>query len=191
MKSALSFTLLPLLLLSACGQGDAPAESDTMSPKGAQPGEVVSAMLKDKDGKDMGEVIIASGDGGLMLNVAAQNMTPGTYGVHIHSVGKCDGPDFKSAEGHWNPFAKMHGLESDKGAHSGDLPNLVIAEGGSGALAHTIKHVTMKGGEAALMDADGAAFMIHAGPDDMKTDPAGDSGDRIACGVFEVRQSVK
>lgn len=190
MKTALFATLLPLTLLAACGQSDAAAESQTMSPKGAQPGEVVSAMIRAHHGQGMGEVLIASGNDGLMVNVMAEDMKPGTYGVHVHTVGKCDAPDFKSAEGHWNPFGKMHGLESDKGAHSGDLPNLVIGEGGTGALSFTIKHATMTG-EGGLMDADGAAFMIHAGPDDMKTDPSGDSGDRIGCGVFEVRQSVK
>ena len=179
----------PVLILSACGSEPA-TESQTMSPKGAAAGEVVSAMLRDKDGKGLGEVLIATGSDGLMVNVMAEGMKPGTYGVHIHTTGKCDGPDFKSAGGHWNPFAKMHGLESDTGAHAGDLPNLVIAEGGTGGLSFTVKHATMRG-EGGLMDADGASFMIHAGPDDMKSDPAGNSGDRMACGVFEVRESVR
>jgi superoxide dismutase, Cu-Zn family len=185
------FTLaaaLPLLALASCG-AEQPAQSDTMSPKGATAGDVVSAMLNDKDGKSMGEVLVAAGNDGLMVNVMAEGLKPGTYGVHLHTVGTCEGPDFKSAGGHWNPFGKTHGLESDGGAHAGDLPNLVIAEGGTGGLSFTVKHGTMTG-EGGLMDADGAAFMIHAGPDDMKSDPAGNSGDRIGCGVFAVRKSV-
>lgn len=182
---------LPVVLLAACGSSDpAPAQSDTMSPKGAVAGEVVSAMLRDKDGNGKGEVLIATGSDGLMVNVMAEGMAPGTYGVHIHTTGQCEGPDFKSAGGHWNPFGKAHGLESEAGAHAGDLPNLVIAEGGTGGLSFTIKHGVMKG-EGGLLDADGASFMVHAGPDDMKSDPAGNSGDRIACGVFEVRESVR
>ena len=106
------------------------------------------------------------------------------------TTGKCEGPDFKSAGGHWNPFNKAHGLESETGAHAGDLPNLVIAEGGTGGLSFTVKHAPMTG-EGGLRDADGASFMVHAGPDDMQSDPAGNSGDRIACGVFEVRESVR
>ena len=180
---------LPLLAMSACGS-EQPAASDTMSPKGAAAGEVVSAMLADKDGNGKGEVLIATGTDGLMVNVMAEGMAPGTYGVHIHTTGKCEGPDFKSAGGHWNPFNKAHGLESETGAHAGDLPNLVIAEGGTGGLSFTVKHAPMTG-EGGLMDADGASFMVHAGPDDMKSDPAGNSGDRIACGVFEVRESVR
>ncbi len=191
MKSIVLSSLLTLALLTACGESAASTETDTMSPKGAEAGEIVSAMIRDKDGKDLGEAIIGAGNGGLMLNLTAQNMTPGTYGVHVHMVGKCDGPDFKTAEGHWNPFNKQHGLESEMGAHAGDLPNLVIGAGGTGALAFTLKHGVMRDAEGALMDADGASIMIHAGPDDMKTDPAGDSGARIGCGVFEVRQSVK
>jgi superoxide dismutase, Cu-Zn family len=186
------FTLavaLPLFALASCG-AEQPAQSDTMSPKGAAAGQVVSAMVRAHHGAGMGEVLIASGNDGLMVNVMAEGMKPGTYGVHIHTTGKCDGPDFKSAGGHWNPFAKAHGLESGGGAHAGDLPNLVIAEGGTGGLSFTVPHGTMDG-EGGLMDADGAAFMIHAGPDDMKSDPAGNSGERIGCGVFEVRESVK
>ena len=190
MSRTLMTLALPLLALAACGS-EPVNESDTMSPKGAQAGEIVSAMLSDKDGNSMGEALIAAGNDGLMVNVMAEGMKPGTYGVHIHSVGKCDGPDFKSAEGHWNPFGKAHGLESDTGAHAGDLPNLVIAEGGTGGLSFTVKHGVMRNGEGALMDADGAAFIVHAGPDDMTSDPAGNSGDRIACGVFAVRESVQ
>ena len=189
MSRLLLAAAVPMLAMSACGSEQSTA-SNTMSPKGAAAGEVVSAMLADKDGKGHGEVLIASGTDGLMVNVMAEGMKPGTYGVHIHTTGKCEGPDFKSAGGHWNPFGKAHGLESGGGGHAGDLPNLVIAEGGTGAISFTVKHATMSG-EGGLMDADGAAFMIHAGPDDMKSDPAGNSGDRIVCGVFAVRESVK
>ncbi len=183
------FIALPLILLASCG-AEQPAQSDTMSPKGAAAGEVVSAMLLSHHGQAMGEVLVAAGNDGLMVNVMAEGLKPGTYGVHIHTTGKCDAPDFKSAGGHWNPFGKAHGLESETGAHAGDLPNLVIAEGGTGGLSFTLKHATMHG-EGGLMDADGAAFVIHAGPDDMKSDPAGNSGERMACGVFAVRESVR
>ena len=182
--------LSAVILLAACGSA-APAKDKTMSPDGAVAGDVVSAMIRAHHGVGMGEVLVAVGNDGLMVNVMAEGMKPGTYGVHIHTIGQCDGPDFKSAGGHWNPFGKAHGLDSATGAHAGDMPNLVVGEGGTGALSFTLKNAVMRDGEGALMDADGAAFMIHAKPDDMKTDPSGDSGDRIACGVFEVRQSVR
>ncbi|MEP2101921.1 MAG: superoxide dismutase family protein [Parasphingorhabdus sp.] len=176
------FLLVGLSLsLAACSGGNsdsevAPAES------------IARATLFGADQTQYGEVIIGEGDGGLIVRIDAKGLEPGPRGVHIHEVGKCDGPDFKSAGGHWNPTERQHGLENPEGAHMGDFLNLVIGEDGFGSAEATIDGASLKEGTNALVDADGAAFVVHAGADDMKTDPSGESGGRIACGVFELQK---
>jgi len=144
------------------------------------------ATLMDAQGASRGSVQVMAKDGGLNVTVAATGLTPGVHGLHIHTVGQCTAPDFASAGGHWNPMAKHHGMENPDGAHMGDLPNITIGADGSGSLTFTVPGATLSGGEHPLLDADGAAIVVHAGPDDMKTDPAGNSGGRIACGVVKV-----
>ena len=119
--------------------------------------------------------------GGVRFTLDAKAMPPGTHGAHIHTVGRCDAPDFTTAGGHWNPTGTKHGSMNPQGPHEGDMPNLVIGTDGRGTIGMTIPGATMAG----LLDADGAAFVAHAGPDDLMTDPAGNSGSRIACGVFQ------
>lgn len=164
------------IAMAGCGEnGQSPGEVS---------GNVARAQLLGADQTEYGEVIAAQGDGQLIININAINMSPGPHGVHIHAIGKCDGPDFKSAGGHWNPTDKEHGFENEKGAHLGDLFNLDIGEDGKGSLQATIEGGSLEGGDAALLDDDGAAFVVHEGPDDLKTDPSGESGGRLACGVF-------
>lgn len=175
-----SITLSGAVLLSLMTAG--------CSQKGESPGEVsgnvARAALAGADQTAYGEVIVAQGDKGLIVNIRAQGMSPGAHGVHIHEVGKCEGPDFKSAGGHWNPAAKAHGFDNPQGAHAGDFFNLDIGADGTGALESMIPGATLNDGDKALLDADGAAFVVHEGPDDLKTDPSGESGGRLACGVF-------
>lgn len=184
-----------LSLLAACGQADTTettepmAETETMAPEGAEAGNVVRAMLTNSEGQPAGEAIIAGTEGGLQLNLTLQNLPAGAHGVHVHQTGDCSADDFSSAGGHWNPTGASHGLEAEGGHHLGDLPNVTVAEDGTATLEYMIEDATISG-ENALMDDDGAAFVVHEGADDGMTDPAGDSGSRIACGVFEVRQSV-
>ncbi|WP_309621286.1 superoxide dismutase family protein [Novosphingobium sp.] len=128
-------------------------------------------------------VITAAGDR-LTLNLAATGLAPGTHGVHLHMVGTCTAPGFASAGSHLNPSARQHGSANPGGSHMGDLPNLVIDVQGRGVLSAQL------GGnrpelEAALFDSDGTALVIHAQADDYKTDPTGNSGERIACGVIK------
>jgi len=170
---------LALITSMVAGCGD-----DGQSP-GDVSGNVARAQLLGADQKEYGEVIIAQGDGGLIVNISAQNMSPGPHGVHIHETGKCEGPDFKSAGGHWNPASKEHGFDNPKGAHMGDIFNLDIGEDGTGSLEASIDGGALTDGDSALLDDDGAAFVVHEGPDDFKTDPSGESGGRLACGVFE------
>jgi Cu-Zn family superoxide dismutase len=144
----------------------------------ATPG--ASAMLATAEGADAGSVSVHGGADGLVVKVSVKGVSPGVHGVHVHMTGKCEGPKFTTAGGHWNPHAAMHGLENPQGSHAGDMPNLTVGADGTGTLTYTLKHGTL----TELLDADGAAFVVHAGPDDQKTDPSGNSGDRIACGVF-------
>ncbi|MEO9601215.1 superoxide dismutase family protein [Parasphingorhabdus sp.] len=172
----LSGVFLLSLVVAGCSQ-------ETESP-GEVSGNVARAALIGADETQHGEVIVAQGDAGLLVNINAKGLTPGAHGVHIHEFGKCDGPDFKSAGGHWNPAGKQHGFDNPQGAHAGDFFNLDIGADGTGALEATVSGAMLSGAESALLDADGAAFVVHAGPDDLKTDPSGESGGRVACGIF-------
>ncbi len=138
------------------------------------------AMLKTAAGVDVGRATATEVAGGLRFTVDGMSMPPGTHGIHVHTTGRCDAPDFTTAGGHWNPTNMKHGSMNPQGPHEGDLPNLIVGTDGRGTVGVTIPGATMAG----LMDADGAAFIVHAGPDDLMTDPSGNSGGRIACGVF-------
>ncbi len=139
----------------------------------------VSAELKDKNGKSAGKVTLTAACDHLMGSVEATGLTPGAHGMHIHAVGKCDGPDFTTAGGHLNPTGKKHGLDNPEGPHQGDIKALEVGADGTGKQSF-MAHSSI----AAILDADGGAFVIHAGPDDQKSDPAGNSGGRVLCGVF-------
>ena len=147
----------------------------------AEPG--ASAVLRTATGAQVGTISAMPMHRGVHVKIAASGMLPGVHGVHIHAVGRCDAPDFASAGGHWNPDATKHGTMSTSGrgpGHAGDLANLTIAADGRGTLdAHS-----PSGTFADMLDADGAAFVVHAAADDLMTDPSGNSGARIACGVF-------
>jgi superoxide dismutase, Cu-Zn family len=140
------------------------------------------AVLKDKDGKTVGVVILTGVPTGVLLDVDLTAVPPGTHAFHIHAVGKCDAPDFKSAGGHFNPEEDKHGLMSKAGPHAGDMPNIHVPESGELRIEVLNQMVHLSKG---LLDKDGSAIVIHQGADDYKTDPAGAAGPRIACGVIE------
>jgi len=144
---------------------------------------VQDAVLRTADGKDAGSVSVREEDGGVVLTVSVRNVEPGRYGMHIHSVGKCEGPKFESAGPHWNPDNKQHGAQNPRGPHAGDLPNLDVGTAGSGGATANLQ-ASLRGGLAPLIDQDGAALLIHAKADDLKTDPSGNSGDRVLCAVI-------
>ena len=142
------------------------------------------AQLLDKDGADRGRVDVFRDGNGLRLEIVARGFNIGTYGMHIHAVGQCDAPAFATAGPHWNPTGAQHGRDNPMGAHRGDLPNLVIEAGMIGRVSVTVAEASLTG-DGGLLDSDGAAFVIHAAPDDLKTDPTGNSGGRVVCGVFK------
>lgn len=144
-----------------------------------------TATLRDAQGKAVGTASLAPGEGGVKVTVAVSGVAPGLHGFHVHAVGKCEGPDFKSAGGHFNPGAKEHGLENPKGAHAGDMPNLMVGADGTGKGEFLALGATLGTGPGSLFPEGGTAVVLHAAPDDMKSDPAGNAGARIACGVIE------
>ena len=119
-----------------------------------------------------------------MLDVRVHDLPPGVHGIHIHQNAKCDPPDFKSAGGHFNPDGKKHGFDNPEGHHAGDMLNLTVDAKGKAKAKLEDKDVTLGDGPHSLFSNGGTALMIHAKADDMKTDPSGNSGDRIACGVI-------
>jgi Cu-Zn family superoxide dismutase len=139
------------------------------------------AALQMGDGTPAGTATATPTTNGVMVSLQVQGLPPGEHGAHIHMIGQCDAPAFEGAGDHWNPTDAQHGLESPQGPHAGDMPNLSVDENGQGALDYTLEDGSMD----ELFDADGAAMVVHAMPDDQMTDPAGNSGARIACGVFQ------
>lgn len=147
-------------------------------------GERAVATLRNAEGRVLGMAIFTQESQGVRISVTVKGLSPGEHGIHIHSVGKCEPPDFLSAGPHLNPTNKKHGLNSPEGPHAGDLPNLTAHDDGSAIYEHVTDRVTLTAGELSLFDADGSALVIHAGPDDQITDPAGNSGARVLCGVL-------
>jgi Cu-Zn family superoxide dismutase len=148
-----------------------------------------SATLRDAQGNAVGVAYLVEDVAGVLhLNIHAKGLTPGPHGVHLHAAGVCDGSTsvpFSSALGHHNPTGHQHGLDNPAGSHAGDLPNLDVNAEGVGHLNGTTTRATLSPGAVTLFDANGSAIVIHAGPDDQLTDPAGNSGPRIACGVLQ------
>ena len=138
--------------------------------------------IKGQDGASMGTVSFVPTPHGVLIEADLQNLPDGVHGFHIHETGSCEG-DFKSAGGHYNPAGADHGYLAEAGPHAGDMPN-VTASGGIVKVTVFNPNVTMTGGDAPLDDDDGSALMIHSGADDYASQPAGDAGSRIACGVI-------
>jgi Cu-Zn family superoxide dismutase len=168
--------LIPLLplLLAGCETGQEPAGG-------------AAVPLINAAGQTIGSVRAWQTAGGVTFRVDARGLPHGVHGIHVHSVGRCDPPDFASAGPHWNPLGRKHGLSNPAGPHAGDLPNVEVAANGVLGTAVTLPNASVTappGTPGALLDADGAALVIHAQADDNVTDPSGNSGARIACAVI-------
>lgn len=144
------------------------------------------AAMRNAQGAALGTVAFVETANGLLLQVRLENVPPGGHAIHVHETGRCEPPDFKSAGGHYNPSDVRHGYLSRFGAHAGDLPNVYAMADGTVRADLLTKQLQLQPGVGSLLPSGSRALVVHAGVDDYQTDPAGASGDRIACGVIEV-----
>jgi len=172
--------LLIPLLIAACAYDE---------PKGGEPMPLVNA-----GGQSIGSIRAWQTAGGVTFRIDASGLPHGIHGVHVHGVGRCDAPDFASAGAHWNPAGRKHGANNPAGPHAGDMPNVEVAANGVLGTTLTLPNANLfapAGSAGALLDADGAALVIHAAADDYMTDPSGNSGARIACAVIRPVAEVR
>lgn len=187
------FALIPrtfALVVIAVSAGLACSEAAGVPTTNASDVIVAHAKLVDTTGARIGLAEFREDRNGTVhIDVSVVSTTPGLHGIHFHSVGACGGTAFSDAGGHFNPSAAHHGLSNGAGPHAGDLPNLDVLSNGVGRYQGVTSRVTLSAGATSLLDADGSAIVLHAGRDDQLTDPNGNSGARVACGVI-VRDAV-
>jgi Cu-Zn family superoxide dismutase len=146
--------------------------------------QTASSELKDADGKSVGTATLTQTPHGVLIALSVKALPAGEHAFHVHAVGKCE-PPFTTAGGHFNPAGKKHGMMAVEGEHAGDMPNLHIPASGEQSIEVVNTAVTLeKGKPNSVFGPDGTALVIHAGKDDYKTDPTGDAGGRIACGII-------
>lgn len=183
MRKTVGITAVLALGLAACGSSGTSEEDDNAAPAATAPADgprQAIASLQTAEGESAGSVTASSLPDGVTISINAEGLPPGEHGAHVHMTGACEAPTFESAGGHWNPESRSHGLEAPSGQHAGDMPNLTVGADGTGTLEYQLAGGSFEG----LLESDGSAFVIHADADDQVTDPSGNSGDRIACGVF-------
>jgi Cu-Zn family superoxide dismutase len=165
------------------------AGCSAIEPDGGPPMPLINA-----SGQSIGSVRAWQTAGGVTFRIDASGLPHGIHGLHVHAVGRCDTPDFTSAGAHWNPAVKKHGMNNPAGPHAGDLPNVAVAANGVLGETVTLSGASLTlppGTPGALLDADGAALVVHAGADDYVTDPSGNSGARIACAVIQPTPEIR
>jgi superoxide dismutase, Cu-Zn family len=193
--AAVGAVALMALTAGACGNGDggAPGTLDqtpeTQQQQAATPGAPaggVTVELQGRDGQSMGGARLEPEGDGVRVSIRVTGLTPNQeHGLHFHAVGRCEGPTFESAGGHFAPHGRQHGSENPQGPHAGDLPNLRANAEGVADTSFVTNTVRLASGvEQGLFQQGGTALVVHAQPDDYRTDPSGNSGDRIACGVI-------
>lgn len=168
-----------MLMVTGCSQ------QKELFPVSGQVEYSLKTTIVDSTGKGIGTAELTETDTGVRILLQIKGLEQGEKAIHFHEVGKCEYPDFKTAGSHLNPTKKQHGFYNPKGYHAGDLPNLKVKKDGEVDLEITTPNVTLeKGKPNSLLDKDGSSLIIHENADDYVTDPSGNSGDRIACGVI-------
>ena len=145
----------------------------------------VTVKLQNGQGQDAGTATLSPAGKGVKIKLNLHGLTPGEHGIHVHQTAKCEGPDFKSAGGHFNPANKHHGLQNPEGPHAGDINNFKADDKGNAMATLIAGGVTLSDGPNSVFTGGGTALVVHAKADDGKTDPSGNSGDRVACGVIQ------
>lgn len=171
--------MLPRLALILCTVVTAAgcASVRTAAPASA------TASLRTATGTDIGTVRLEAVAGGIRVSGQLTGLTPGAHGIHFHAVGRCDAPEFTSAGPHFNPAGRKHGLANPEGPHAGDMPAIAAGPDGRATVDFVSRIATLDATASGLLDADGTAVVVHAANDDQRTDPSGNSGARVACGL--------
>ena len=166
---------------SDAGDVNALEQAPPQAPAGA---DSATATVRNAEGRELGTLTLREAGNGLAVSGRLAGLSPGDHAVHLHMTGACNAPSFDSAGSHWNPGERQHGSANPQGPHAGDLPNLTVGADSSGMVDGTTAAGTLRG-ELPLLDADGAAVIVHAGKDDYRSQPSGNAGSPIACGVVE------
>lgn len=179
-----------VLLSAGCGGGE-PAEDTASIPEPqtdatqpVQESPSATAELRNAQGASVGTATLEEGDAGVRITLQLSGLPQGTHGFHVHQTGECTPPTFESAGGHFNPTSAQHGLENPQGPHAGDMENIEVSADSTANITTDNDRIALAPGANSVLDADGSAIVIHATADDQMTDPSGNSGDRIACGVI-------
>jgi Cu-Zn family superoxide dismutase len=183
---ALTLAAAAAVLLVGLGPSR-PALAQNAGGNPQRPGTMTAgatAELKNPDGQTIGRARLADTPNGVLVTVELERAPAGEHAFHIHETGRCDPPTFESAGGHFNPTQARHGFLDPKGPHRGDLPNIHVPSSGQLDFEYIASGVTLSAGGGSLLDQDGSALVMHAKPDDYRTDPAGAAGDRVGCAVI-------
>jgi Cu-Zn family superoxide dismutase len=171
-----------VMLTVGSAQADRPVSAAVADP------DPIRVTLRDGAGREIGRAVLTAVDEGVAVKIEVKGLTPGFHGLHIHEHGRCEGPTFESAGAHFNPTRAQHGYLHAAGPHAGDLPNLLADASGAASAEWVTNRLTLAGDAAdSLLRGSGTALIIHAGPDDYRTDPAGNAGARVACGVIRAK----
>lgn len=177
--------IIILMTISVVAGCSASKEETEMKAVNGEKSITAKANFINSEGKDIGTANLTQTDNGVKIDLKLHDLAPGVHGIHIHEVGICEKPKFESAGAHFNPTKKQHGYDNPKGYHLGDLPNLQVESDGTVDVEFTTKDFSLNTGiENSVFDENGSAFIVHEDKDDYKTDPSGNSGGRIACGVI-------